>query len=99
MLYENVMGFNAGTSYDELATAMIRELAEKIMQDLNFEDLVGRHMACHNRFKSNELRDLEKKIEDTSTRFEQLEDDRYHLEGTWNAAKWDTRHGKVVLRI
>jgi hypothetical protein len=29
---------------------------------------------------------------------EQLEDVRYNFEDTGNA-KWDTRHGKVVLRI
>jgi hypothetical protein len=30
-----------GTRNDELATARERELAEKIMQDPNFEELVG----------------------------------------------------------
>jgi hypothetical protein len=34
MLYENVMGIITGTSNDELATAMIRELAEKICRAL-----------------------------------------------------------------
>jgi len=39
-----------GTSNDAVATAMERELAEKIMQVPNFEELVllvGRHMECH----------------------------------------------------
>jgi hypothetical protein len=36
-----------GTSNDAVATAMERELTEKIMQFPNFEELVGRHMECH----------------------------------------------------
>jgi hypothetical protein len=36
LLYENVMRIITGTSNDELATVMERELAEKIMQDPNF---------------------------------------------------------------
>ncbi len=48
-----------GTSNDELATVMQRELAEKIMQDPDFEELVDRHMECHNQFKSIALRYLE----------------------------------------
>jgi hypothetical protein len=36
-----------GTSNDAVATAKERELAEKIMQVPNFEELVGRHMECH----------------------------------------------------
>ena len=67
LLYENVMRIITGTysSNDELATARERELAEKIMQDPNFEELVGWRMECHNRFKAIELLDLEPKIEDT----------------------------------
>jgi hypothetical protein len=87
-----------GISVDELATARERELADKVMQDPNFEELVDRHMECHNRFKSIALLDLEPNIQDMSTQLEQLGDEIDNFDDTWNT-KWDTRHGKVVLRI
>jgi hypothetical protein len=47
------------SSNNALATARERELAGK---DPNFEELVGWHMECHNRFKAIALLDLEKKM-------------------------------------
>ncbi len=87
-----------GTSNDEQVTARERELAEKIMQDIKFEEQVGRHMACHNRFRLNALRELEQKIEDVSAQLENLEDEKFVFEDTWNV-KWDKRYENVVMLI
>ncbi len=83
------------SSNDELATARERELAEKIMQDPNFEELVGWHMECHNRFRAIALPDLEPKNEDVNG----MRTRDIMVKKIRGMRSQSQRTGKVVLRI
>ena len=79
-------------------TARERAVAEKIMKDPNVEVQVGKHMDCHNRFKSNAWRALEEKIEHARAKLEALEDEQYLFEDTWNES-WKKRHETVLMHF
>ena len=76
--------------------------ALKIMKDLNVEVQVGRHMDCHNRFKSKAAwRELEEKIEHARVKLEALEHKQYlfmPLFPTWNET-WKKRHENVMMHF
>ena len=86
-------------------TARERAVAEKIMKDPNVEVQVGKHMDCHNRFKSKAMRELEEKIENRRAKLEalekeleELEDEQYLLEDTWTE-KWEKRHENIMMCV
>ncbi len=60
-------------------TARERAVAEKIMKEPNVEVQVGKHMDCHNRFKSKAWRALEEKIEHARAKLEALKMSNIYL--------------------